>query len=108
MTENSNGTAIEIAPTAKEPIKSETTESGASKDTCQRTQRTLKIEESGDRWKRQTRPKIRLEGRWLQKAGFPAGNRVTVSLISEGIIELRCGFAGTAPEIRSTEIGSIE
>jgi cell division inhibitor SulA len=51
--------------------------------------RTLKIEEDGDRWKGRIKPKIRLSGNWLERAGFKPGNRVAVMPISEGVIELR-------------------
>lgn len=51
--------------------------------------RTIKIEEDGDRWKGRTKPKIRLCGNWLERAGFRPGNRVTVIPISQGVIELR-------------------
>ena len=51
--------------------------------------RTLKIEESGDRWRGKIKPKIRLQGKWLETAGFKAGNRVSVKCIAPGFIELR-------------------
>lgn len=51
--------------------------------------RTLKIEEDGDRWKG-IKPKIRLTGRWLERAGFNPGNRVHVKCLAPGVIELRC------------------
>ena len=51
--------------------------------------RTLKIEEEGDFAKSLVKPKIRLMGRWLEKAGFRPGNRVQVVCVSPGIIELR-------------------
>src|ERR1700683_3798765 len=41
--------------------------------------RTLKIEAEGDFWKGLTKPKIRLMGRWLERAGFRPGNRVHVT-----------------------------
>ena len=50
--------------------------------------RLLKIEEDGDRW-RGIRPKIRLMGRWLERAGFLPGHRVCVTSVAPGIIELR-------------------
>ena len=50
--------------------------------------RTLKIEEDGDRWKG-IKPKIRLMGRWLEQAGFKPGERVAVTCIAPGHIELR-------------------
>lgn len=51
--------------------------------------RSLKIEESGDAWKGLIKPKIRLMGRWLEKAGFKPGTRVQVVFVSPGVIELR-------------------
>jgi len=51
--------------------------------------RTLKIEESGDFWGRKTHPVVRLKGRWLQAAGFPPGNHLTLTVLSPGVIELR-------------------
>jgi hypothetical protein len=51
--------------------------------------RTLKIEEHGDPWKGHIKPKIRLLGRWLERAGFKPGTRVHVTCIAPGIIELR-------------------
>jgi len=52
--------------------------------------RTLKIEEDGDFWKSRAKPKIRLIGRWLERAGFSPGSRVLVTCVAPGIIELRC------------------
>ena len=51
--------------------------------------RTLKIEEDGDSWKGSIRPKIRLMGRWLERAGFKPGARVRVACVAPGVIELR-------------------
>ena len=51
--------------------------------------RTLKIESEGDFWKRLTVPKIRLTGRWLERAGFSPGHRVQVTCVAPGVIELR-------------------
>lgn len=51
--------------------------------------RTLKIEAEGDCFKGKIKPKIRLNGKWLERAGFKPGNRVTVACIEDGIIELR-------------------
>lgn len=53
------------------------------------TFRTLKIEEEGDPWKGLIKPKIRLTGRWLERAGFMPGTRVAVTCIAPGVIELR-------------------
>jgi hypothetical protein len=50
--------------------------------------RTLKIEEDGDAFRRRIKPKIRIMGYWLQRAGFPPGHRVAVICVAPGIIEL--------------------
>jgi hypothetical protein len=51
--------------------------------------RTLKIEADGDQCYGKIKPKIRLRGKWLERAGFKPGNRVSVKCIAEGIMELR-------------------
>jgi hypothetical protein len=51
--------------------------------------RTLKIEADGDVWKGLVKPKIRLMGHWLERAGFKPGHRVHVTCVSPGLIELR-------------------
>src|SRR5215203_709584 len=51
--------------------------------------RRLKIEADGDTWKNLIKPKIRLTGRWLERAGFKPGNHVQVTCVSPGVIELR-------------------
>jgi hypothetical protein len=51
--------------------------------------RRLKIENEGDFWRAQTRPKIRLTGKWLQRAGFNPGSHVVVICVAPGVIELR-------------------
>jgi hypothetical protein len=51
--------------------------------------RTLKIEADGDHWKGKIKPKIRLQGLWLERAGFKPGNRVSVQCLATGIMELR-------------------
>ena len=51
--------------------------------------RKLKIEADGDFWKGLMKPKIRLVGRWLARAGFQPGNRVHVTCVAPGVIELR-------------------
>ena len=55
--------------------------------------RTLKIEEEGDFAANRIKPKIRLMGRWLEKAGFRPGGRVHVVCVGPGIIELRAPIA---------------
>ena len=51
--------------------------------------RKLKIEAEGDAWKGLIKPKIRLMGRWLERAGFRPGNHVHVTCVTPGMIELR-------------------
>lgn len=51
--------------------------------------RTLKIEPDGDFFKGLIKPKIRLMGYWLARAGFKPGNRVSITCIAPGVIELR-------------------
>lgn len=51
--------------------------------------RTIKVEEDGHQLKRKLKPKIRLRGYWLARAGFRPGSHVSVKLIAQGLIELR-------------------
>jgi hypothetical protein len=51
--------------------------------------RTLKIESVGDYFYGRVAPKIRLSGRWLERAGFKSGNRVEVKVSQPGILTLR-------------------
>ncbi len=49
--------------------------------------RSLKIERTGDFWK--ITPRIRLNGKWLERAGFKPGHRVDVILDQPGVMTLR-------------------
>jgi hypothetical protein len=51
--------------------------------------RTLKIEASGDAWRGTIKPKIRLTGYWLEKAGFKPGHRVEVQCAAPGTLSLQ-------------------
>ncbi len=51
--------------------------------------RNLKIEATGDFARGKISPKIRLGGRWLERAGFTPGKRVTVELTDTGCLTLR-------------------
>lgn len=62
--------------------------------------RTLKIEADGDSWKGLVKPKIRLMGRWLERAGFKPGHRVRVVCVIPGVIELRSFDALTASDMK--------
>jgi hypothetical protein len=68
------------------------------------TVRTLKIEANGDPWKGLIKPKIRLMGRWLEQAGFNPGNRVHVTCIAPGVIELRSPDATTVNEAKPSPL----
>jgi hypothetical protein len=62
--------------------------------------RTLKIEADGDYWKGLTKPKIRLMGGWLERAGFRPGNHVHVTCVASGVIELRSCDAWTVNDTK--------
>jgi hypothetical protein len=51
--------------------------------------RNLKIEEHGNFFRGLVKPKIRLMGYWLNRAGFKPGGRVEVVCLAPGVIELR-------------------
>jgi hypothetical protein len=51
--------------------------------------RTLKIESAGDFFNGKVSPKIRLCGRWLERAGFKPGCRVEVQINQPGTLTLR-------------------
>ena len=51
--------------------------------------RRLKIEEHGDGWQGLLKPKIRLMGRWLERAGFKPGSHVHIVCTAPGVLELR-------------------
>jgi hypothetical protein len=57
-------------------------------------QRVLKIETVGDFFKGRVKPKIRLTGNWLKRAGFIPGAHVLVIEIAPGLIELRVNTNG--------------
>jgi hypothetical protein len=53
------------------------------------TKRSIKVEIAGDFFRRKTHPKIRLQGQWLAKLGFPPGGRVQVIPGTLGELVLR-------------------
>jgi hypothetical protein len=59
--------------------------------------RRLKIESDGDAWRGILKPKIRLTGRWLERAGFKPGEQVQVICVAPGMIELRTPLTASAP-----------
>ncbi len=58
--------------------------------------RNLKIEATGDFYRRKVAPRIRLTGHWLARAGFPPGHRVRVTLTQPGLLTL--AFITSPPE----------
>ena len=56
--------------------------------------RTLKIEAEGDYFRGRIKPKLRLMGLWLERAGFKPGTRVSVRCLGSGVIELRSETSG--------------
>lgn len=57
--------------------------------------RKLRIEADGIRWKSIVKPKIRLMGRWLERAGFKPGSQVQITCVSPGVLELRSPVEAT-------------
>ena len=53
------------------------------------TARTLTIERTGDFFRGKITPKIRLAGKWLERAGFKPGHRVEIRLDEPGTLTLR-------------------
>jgi hypothetical protein len=51
--------------------------------------RRLKIEATGDFWRGKLVPKVRITGKWLERAGFRPGHRVEVTLEQPGELRLR-------------------
>jgi len=62
---------------------------GAIKRGERRSVRTLAIEAAGDFCYGKVTPKIRLAGRWLERAGFRPGHRVEVISEQAGTLTLR-------------------
>ena len=51
--------------------------------------RIPKVEETGDFYASKVKSRIRLSGRWLERAGFKPGHRVQVDWIKDGVLSLR-------------------
>lgn len=51
--------------------------------------RTLKVHDSGDPYRKDVKPQIRLEGKWLLRAGVVPEDRVEVLNPRPGILVLR-------------------
>jgi hypothetical protein len=50
--------------------------------------RSLKIEATGDAWRGEIKPKIRLTGYWLERAGFKPGHRIEVQCPQPGTLSI--------------------
>src|SRR5215475_4217881 len=68
------------------------------------SRRTLKIERLGDPWHGQIFSGIRLKGYWLSQAGFEAGERVSVHIVSPGVMELRLLTQAESSERRDARV----
>ena len=66
--------------------------------------RSLKIEAVGDFAHRKIKPRIRLSGQWLEKAGFKPGHRVEILELKPG--ELSLQFREETPKRGQRKIGS--
>jgi hypothetical protein len=64
--------------------------------------RSLKIEAHGDGWRGTIKPKIRLMGKWLERIGFTPGERVQVTCLGLGVIELRATAIPPRPLCQQT------
>jgi hypothetical protein len=51
--------------------------------------RVLKVQDSGDHYRKEVKPQIRLEGKWLLKAGLVPEDKVEVSNPHPGTLVLR-------------------
>jgi hypothetical protein len=51
--------------------------------------RRLKAYPTGDHWRGKTVPQIRLQGQWLEQAGFPPFTKVVVEIEQNGVLVIR-------------------
>lgn len=58
---------------------------------------TLKIEAVGDFARRKVKPRIRLSGYWLERAGFKPGHRVAILSLKPGELTLHFREATDTP-----------
>jgi hypothetical protein len=94
-------TKLPVAALPKHPVPGQTPLPDYPQNTTRHeaTSRTLKIEEDGDPWAGKIRPKIRLQGYWLERSGFKPGNRVRVERVAHGVLELRSKDSATPPTV---------
>lgn len=74
----------------------------------ERPVRTLKIEEDGDYISGRIKPKIRLTGYWLERAGFKPGTRVSVTWLGSGVIELRSDVTSRTNEAKQVASNELD
>lgn len=87
--------AIETSPTALGLLPGPITIGPSGEK--EQPRRSLQIEAIGDAWKG-VKPRIRIGGQWLERAGFKPGTRVSVTCRETGFIELRA-FSSTGGQI---------
>ena len=51
--------------------------------------RTLKVVPTGDFYRRKVVPQIRIQGKWVQKAGIEPGSRIEIENPSPGVLIIR-------------------
>ena len=51
--------------------------------------RVLKVQDTGDYYKKEVRPAIRLQGKWLLTAGLQPGKQVQVTNPQPGVLILK-------------------
>jgi hypothetical protein len=59
--------------------------------------RTLKVAPTGDFWKGKAVPQIRLQGKWLEKAGIAPETHVEIENPAPGVLIIRRIPAGGLP-----------
>ena len=83
------GNPAAVESFADAPIPPQRDPNGPSPEDHPKTKRLLKIEEAGDFFTGKIKPKIRLSGLWLERAGFKPGHRVEVRSDRPGSLAIR-------------------
>jgi multidrug efflux pump subunit AcrA (membrane-fusion protein) len=52
--------------------------------------RKLKVQDAGDYFRKEVKPKIQLQGKWLLHAGLKPGQQVHVSNPQPGVLVVKC------------------
>jgi hypothetical protein len=93
---NQSQAALSVAATSPLSATHNAEQAQLPKLPANKIARSLQIEEIGDRWKG-FKPRIRIMGQWLERAGFKPGGRVSVVCREMGMIELRA--FGSIPSV---------